>query len=155
MGSNIVAAPKRLTKHMLRTKKECPLCQKRGDNTILINLPIILQLENLEKALFFHPIMSFWKINFLLTCLWGMNHDISFSQGLQVALTSAIWAQLGASQLSWAFILPRRAGHIQKLDLAASLLHPLAHAPATNGLLSESPTWLFTCCFSIFFPDCD
>lgn len=84
-----------------------------------------------------------------------MNHNISFSQGLHVALTSAIWAHLGASQLSSAFILPWRAGHIQKLDLSATSLHPLAHAPATNCLLSESPTWLFTCCFAIFFPDCD
>ena len=55
--------PKRLTKHRLRAKEECHFYQKRGDSSVLINLPIILQLENLENALFIQPI---YKVNVIL-----------------------------------------------------------------------------------------
>lgn len=85
-----------------------------------------------------------------------MNHNISFSQGLHVALTSAIWAHLGASQLSLSLHSSFSGLATFRNQFFLPLLSiPLAHAPATNCLLSESPTWLFTCCFAIFFPDCD
>lgn len=41
--------PQRLTEHVLRAKEEQHLNQKREGSSVLINPPINLQLESLEK----------------------------------------------------------------------------------------------------------
>lgn len=87
---------------------------------------MIIQLESRKKSFFstYINLISFWKINYLLTCLWGgVKHNVLFSHSFNVTPSSPSGLSLEPVDFPQCPSCLGRLATCQELALISTPLH--------------------------------